>query len=398
LLVEVRFMHALLLALFLQGPVDNAVHIVMRSQHIAGLSLGIARDGKVLYARGYGERDTLRHLPANAGTVYRIGSLTKMFTARAVEQLADRGKLGFDRPAARYLPHFPWNARVTVRDLLAQRSGIPSYTDEAALNPYAWYAPSQLVGAVGAQPLQFPAGSRFAYSNTNYVLLGMIVQHASRMPFEDYLNEHVAAPLRLRNTRYGDQPDEALGYTWDGRDYLRATASSPAYAFAAAAMTSNVGDLLRFLRTVRSPYYGLMQSEQFGSRVWYASGNVNGYSAFAFVVPQTGDEAVILCNADAVDLAPLALDVISALQGSTQQNGFGPAQNEDPKITVQVRRRATALFAPLQIALLEFIQRETEGPQTTVVYRVTLSDGSRLLLRAPVAADGSLGEISLTPL
>jgi len=391
-------MHALLLALFLQGPVDNAVQIVMRSQHVAGLSVGIAHDGHVVYARGYGERDTLRHLQADSQTVYRIGSLTKMFTARAIETLASRGKLGMERPAARYLPGFPWGGGVTVRDLLEQRSGIPSYTDDDALNPYAWYAPAQLVGAVAREPLQFAPGAQFAYSNTNYVLLGMLAQRIAHVPFEDYVNAHVAAPLRLLRTRYGDQPGEALGYTWDGREYLRATPSSPAYAFAAAAMSSNVPDLLRFLQTVRPPYYGLMQSEQFGSSVWYAGGNVNGYSAFAFVAPQTHDEAVILCNADRVDLAPLALDVLAAMRPRGEQSGFGPAQNENPAITARVRARAADLFAPLQIALLEFLGRETKEQVTNVIYRVTLSDGSRLLLRAPLAAGGSLGEISITPL
>lgn len=391
-------MHALLLALALRGPIDSAVALVMRSQHIAGLSLGVARRGQTLYERGYGERDVLRHLPAQADTVYRIGSLTKPFTARAIETLAKKGKLGLDRPAARYLPRFPWGDEVTVRDLLAQRSGIPSYTDDPALNPYAWYHPSQLAGAVAHQPLQFAPGTRFAYSNTNYVLLGMIAQRVSGEQYEDFVNRHVVAPLNLRDTRYGDQPAEALGYTWDVGAFVRATPSSPAYAFSAAAMTSNVPDLLRFFDTVRAPYYGLLQDERIGGAVWYASGNVDGYSAFAFIVPQTGDEAVILCNADRVDLAPLALDVLHALEPPSAQIDIGPPQNEDPAITSQMRQRATALFAPLTIALLEFISGENAPTGRSVTYRATLSDGSRMLLRAPVSAGGNLGEITITPL
>lgn len=391
-------MHALLLALFLQGPVDNAVQLVMRSQHVAGMSVGIAQHGQTIFERAYGERDVMRHLPAQTRTVYRIGSLTKMFTARAIETLARRGKIGLDRPVARYLPGFPWDVGVTVRELLAQRSGIPSYTDDPQLNPYAWYAPAQLVGAVAGQPLRFAPGSQFFYSNTNYVLLGMLVQRVTHVPFEDYVNGHVAMPLHLRSTRYGDQPDEAIGYTYADRDFVRATPSSPAYAFAAAAMTSNVPDLLRFLATLRPPYYGLMQSEQFGANIWYASGNVDGYSAFAFIAPDTGDAVVILCNADKLDLAPLALDVLAALAPQRRQNGFGPPQNEDPRITAQVKQRASTLFTPLTVTLVEFLERETIGQTTVVVYRVTLSDGSRVLLRAPVGADGSVGEISITPL
>lgn len=390
-------MHALLLALLLQGPVDSAVHIVMQSQHIAGLSLGIARNGQVLYTRGYGERDVLRHLDAQPGTVYRIGSLTKMFTARAITTLAEHRKLGLERPAARYLPRFPWGDAVTVDDLLAQRSGIPSYTDDPALNPYAWHDPWQLVNAVAAKPLLFTPGSQFMYSNTNYVLAGLIVQRISREIFEDYVDAHVVAPLHLQSTRYGDQPGEALGYTWNDGNFTRATPSHPAYAFSAAAMTSNVPDLLRFLDGMRTPYYGLLQSEQMGAAVRYASGNVDGYSAFAFVVPDTGEEAVILCNADKVDLGPLALDILAALHPSVAQSGFGPARNEDPQITARVRARAAQLFAPLQIRLLEYLSSESGNAGLRVTYRVTLSDGTRLLLSAPVQANGMVGELTITP-
>lgn len=391
-------MHALLLALLLQGRVDSAVRIVMQTQHIAGLSIGIARGGHTLYAQGYGDRDVLRHAPAQADTVYRIGSLTKMFTARAVTTLAGNHKLRLDLPVARYVPGFPWGNRVTVEQLLAQRSGIPSYTDDPALNPYAWHDPWQLVAAVGREPLLFAPGTHYAYSNTNYVLLGMIVQRITRTPFEDYVNRHVVGALHLLHTRYGDQPDEALGYTWNGRQYMRAVPSHPAYAFSAAAMSSNVPDLLRYLDTMRAPYDGLLQSEQFGSGVWYASGNVDGYSAFAFIVPKTGEHAVILCNADKIDLTPLALDVLAALAPSPHGAAFGPARNEDPQVTAQMRRRAAALFSPLQITLLEYLNTETINGESAVTYRVTLSDGTRLLLHAPVQANGVLGELSITPL
>ncbi len=390
-------MHALLLAFSLQGRVDDAVAIVMRSQHVAGMSVGIAQNGRIVYARGFGEADALRHEEARPDTVYRVGSLTKMFTARAVLLLAERRKLNLDRPAARYLPEFPWGGNVTVRDLLAQRSGIPSYSDDPSLNPYAWYAPAQLVGAVAAQPLVFAPGTQFAYSNTNYVLLGMIAQRIGGEPFEDFVNTRVIAPLHLQNTRYGDRAGEALGYSWDGMAFQRETPSSPAYAFSAAAISSDVPDLLRFMRTVPAPYYGLMQNERFGADVWYASGNVNGYSAFGFLIPATGDEAVMLCNADKVDLAPLALDLVAALR-PTAGSAIGPAENEDPRVTAAMRERARTLFAPKAVALLEFLRSERAAGATTVEYRVTLSDGTRLLLRAPVRADGSLGAVAVTPL
>jgi hypothetical protein len=189
-----------------------------------------------------------------------------------------------------------------------------------------------------------------------------------------------------------------VGYKWNGTVFIAATPSSPAYAFSAAAMTSDVPDMLRFLATMRAPYYGMMQSEVLGSSIWYASGNVDGYSAFAFIVPQTQYEAVMLCNADRVDLAPLALDVLAALPSGTSGSGFGPAQNEDPRITAQVKDRVNAMYAPIRVTLVEFLGRETRDASTAVVYRVTLSNGTRINVSAPILANGTLGKLSITPL
>lgn len=282
----------------------------MRTQRVAGLSIGIARDGRTLFERGYGKSDLGREIDAGPDTVYRIGSLTKPFTAYAVAQLAAQGRVSLQDPVSAYVP-LPWQG-VTVEDLIRQRSGIPSYSNDSALDPRASYTPEALVESVAGIPLHFVPGTQFEYSNTNYVLLGEIVERASHMPYPEYLQNAVLAPLQLRATRYGDQPGAAHGYA---RNTLRTPVapSSLSYAYAAAGMTSNVPDLLRWLGLAREPYYGYLQADVAGTGVRYATGNVPGYSALEMLVPQTGDRIAILTNADTLDLLPLVQDVLRAL-------------------------------------------------------------------------------------
>ena len=284
----------------------------MRTQHVAGLSLGIEHAGRVLDERGYGFSDFSKGTRANAQTVYRIGSLSKAFTAAAALRLAQQGKLSLNDPIGRYV-EAPWRTPISIDDLLSHRSGIPSYSDLATLDKYRTYAPEDLVAAAAARPLAFPPGTQFAYSNTNYVLLGLLIERVSGMTYADYLQTHIFAPLDLRNTVYGDQAHEARGYARDTLN-LPVRQTSTAYAYAAAGISSNVPDILRFLVTIDAPYYGLFQTTMYGYDVYYASGNVNGYSGFVLIDVQTKDEIVILTNADALDLAPLAMDVFAALE------------------------------------------------------------------------------------
>lgn len=294
-----------------QNALDSAVALVMRTQHIAGISLGIARGSSVLYENAYGLRDPLRGLPAQTQTIYRIGSLTKPFTAAAVVELAAQGRLKFDDDVSRFIA-IPWHAPITVADLLLQRSGIPSYTD-TALDSHGAYSPADLINAVAAKPLQFDPGTAFAYSNTNYVLLGMAIERIAGAPYAKALEAHVIAPLGLTDSRYGDPPGEAPGFAWNGAGWSPASRNSLSYAYAAAGLSSNIGDLLRFLPTLRAPYDGMLAGSVYGHPVRVAWGNVDGYSAFALRAPQSGVTIVLLSNEDRVDLLPLAKSIFAVL-------------------------------------------------------------------------------------
>ncbi len=316
--------HAALLALALSsrttGRIDHIVRYVMGDHHIAGLSLAIVRDGRVIYARGYGFADRRRTIRTQTGTIFAVASLEKPFVAALVLRLAERGKLSLDDTLGKYVPWYA-NARdVTIRDLLANESGIPDYAqlpgfERGARNPVS---PEDLVRRVSSLPLDFRPGTRWRYSNTDYVLLGMIVQDVTHVPLAAWLHRDLLGPLRLRATA-----------TWQpivpeaGRAEGSIAAGSPTLAFAAADLESNAPDLARWMddlllgRVVNARDLhrmlggmGFIAGHFDGLAVAWHSGYIEGYSSYMAIVASKHLGVVILCNQDKVDLGPLALSIL----------------------------------------------------------------------------------------
>jgi len=176
--------------------VDSYIEKSMSRQHIPGLSLVILRDGRIVKAKGYGLASVQFHVPASPETVYELASATKPLVATAIMILVQDGKISLDDKISAYVENTPdaWKS-ITIRNLLTQTSGM-----SAALN--------------------FAPGDKWSYSNTGYVLLGMIIQKVSGQTYDAFLDEHVFKPLGMTNTRR-DVPDEvvpnrAIGYLWTG--------------------------------------------------------------------------------------------------------------------------------------------------------------------------------------
>jgi D-alanyl-D-alanine carboxypeptidase len=202
-----------------RARVDALVQSTMAHQHLPGLSLAIARGGTRIYERGYGYRDLARRIPADVGTVYNIASCTKQFTASAIMLLQQEGKLKLDDRLSRYLPEFRYGRGITLRELLTHTSGLPDYAD---LNDLPHRATArQFVDLVRDAPLDFPPGTQFEYSNTNFVILGMIVEQVSGMSYSNFLSRRIFGPLGMNATTTRvvpeSQSDGAIGYTYDGK-------------------------------------------------------------------------------------------------------------------------------------------------------------------------------------
>jgi CubicO group peptidase (beta-lactamase class C family) len=196
--------------------VDRYVRAELARQRIPGMSVAVLRGDSVLLARGYGFADIEHRVPAADSTIYQSGSLGKQLTAAVVLLLAGEGKLGLDQSIRRYLPEGPraWQA-ITVRHLLTHTSGIPDYTD-STVDYRRDYTEAQLVAVAARLPLQFRPGATWSYSNTGYVLLGIIVRRVSGEFYGDILRERILQPLGMRTARVISErdivPNRASGY------------------------------------------------------------------------------------------------------------------------------------------------------------------------------------------
>ena len=198
------------------GPVDAFVRAERERQKVPGVAVAIVRGGEVVKAQGYGLANVEHQVPAKPGTVFQSGSVGKQFTSTLVMLLVEEGKLALSDPLTKFFPDAPasW-AGITLRHLLTHTSGIPDYGPQT-VDYRRDYTEDELARlAFGLKP-EFPPGSRWSYSNTGYVLLGIVVGKASGRFYGDLLAERVFAPLGMRTARVISEddivPDRAAGY------------------------------------------------------------------------------------------------------------------------------------------------------------------------------------------
>lgn len=196
--------------------IDSVVQAEMRRQHIPGVAVAVVRKGDVMLAKGYGEANVEHHVPVTPATVFESGSLGKQFTSAAVMLLVEDGRVRLEDSITKYFPGAPARWRgITVRHLLTHTSGIPDYTTDA-MDYRRDYTEDELATmAFGLTP-EFPPGSRWNYSNTGYVLLGIIVHKVSGQFYGDLLAERVFRPLGMQTARIISEedivPNRAAGY------------------------------------------------------------------------------------------------------------------------------------------------------------------------------------------
>ncbi len=329
----------------LRTRVDSLAEAFRREAPAVGLTVGVVRGSDTITLRGYGLADRATNRPAAAGTVYRVGSITKQFTAAAVLQLVEQGRLRLADTLGAHLPQYPRWARVTLRQLLNHTSGIPNYTASAAWAPRMRDAlpPDTVLAFVAEAPMQFAPGTRFAYSNTNYFLLGRVLERAAGRPYADDARLRFFAPLGMGTAAYCPDepaaPDDARGYDGPGtpRPAQPLSMTSP---YSAGALCMSVPDFLRWQsaltggRVVAPATYarmsaadslasgapigygwGLMPGVLAGHRVVGHGGDINGFSADQLWLPDDSLRVVIFTNT--LNSAPsrLALNIARAALG-----------------------------------------------------------------------------------
>jgi CubicO group peptidase (beta-lactamase class C family) len=194
--------------------IDALMSRATRTQHLAGASLAIGIGGIPVFARGYGYRDLARRLPATPETIYNIASMSKQFVAASILMLQGEGKLDIDDPIAKYVPGIPHGDKITIHEVLDHTSGLSDYLDLIDNNTLT---PARVHAALRRLTLRFPPGTRYEYSNSNYIIAGLVVEKASGMPYDEFVRSRIIGPLGLRSTTLGtsplDLPNGSVGYT-----------------------------------------------------------------------------------------------------------------------------------------------------------------------------------------
>lgn len=227
---------------------DEYINRYVKNNQFSGAVL-VARGGKVVLSKGYGMANYELDVANVAQTKFRLGSITKQFTAMAILQLQEKGLLSVDDPVTKYFPDYKIAEKVTIHHLLSHTSGIHSFTSDPGYGQIMTL-PSPVEKTIARfkdKPLDFAPGEKWDYSNSGYILLGAIIEKVSGKSYEAYLKENIFDPLGMVNTGY-DHSDvilknRAAGYQINGSKMINAPYLDMTIPHAAGALYSNVEDL-----------------------------------------------------------------------------------------------------------------------------------------------------------
>lgn len=286
-------------------------------------SVLVAKGDKVLFEMSAGWANAEWRIPNSATTKFRLGSVTKQFTATAILLLEERGKLSVDDPVGKHINgvRAAWQP-ITLRHLLTHTSGIPDFTELPANNKewrFSGLAPSMLVERIRDLPFDFEPGARFKYSNSGYVLLGWIVELVSGQTYREFVKQSIFGPLGMADSGYDSSvaitPQRASGYEAGARGLRNANYIDMRTPHGAGGLYSTTGDLLKWaqglfggkllqpgsLEKMTTPAkdgyaFGLRVGTKNGRKRFAHVGGIDGFGSWLAYYPASGVTIVVLSN------------------------------------------------------------------------------------------------------
>jgi len=369
------------------AKVDALVAERLAKPDAVGFSVGIAQQGKVLLAKGYGLAEAEFQTPATAATRFRIGSISKQFTAALVMRLVEQKKVALGDGLEKYVPDFPLQGKkVTVHQLLNHSSGIPSYTD---VGP-AWeklnaleMSHTELLAFVAGKPFDFEPGADWRYSNTGYYLLGVLLEKVHGKPYAQIVQEELAVPLALANTRYDSNSEivanRAQGYTMRGGARANDDPLGMSQPGAAGGLLSTGEDLVLWsialaggkfvaaesyaqmtaplvLASGRDTRYGfgLVRGDFAGQPSIHHGGGINGFNSMLLHLEKQDLHVAVISNCERASSDKLAKAIVQAVLG------LQPFVPKDLAVPGPVREKFAGAFAFADIGLTLQITQEGE--------------------------------------
>ncbi len=317
-----------------------------------GAAIIVRKDGRTIFRKGYGMADLELGVPVDPGMVFRLGSITKQFTAVAVLLLAQEGQLGLQDEITKFLPDYPTQGkRITVEHLLTHTSGIQSYTDMPEWLPL-WrkdFTLKELIDFFKDKPMQFDPGKSWAYNNSGYILLGAIIEKVSGKTYANFVEERIFKPLGMKGSYYDNTeriiPRRIPGYQTGQGGFVNAPYLSMTQPYAAGSLASTVDDLAvwsdavfagklvrrEWLDRAFTPYrlangesagygYGWSVGDFAGRRSIEHGGGINGFTSYEMTFPEDGLFLAILTNSaiEGRDPEPRAVKIAWLALGLTE--------------------------------------------------------------------------------
>ncbi len=346
-----------------QRKIDEIATQTLASMGAPSASIAVVKNGQIVYAHAYGFADLEQKTAARPDMPYCIGSISKQFTAAAMLMLVEQGRLSLDDPVAKFLPDLTRAREVTLRELLSMTSGYQDYwpQDYVMPNMLKPTTAQQIVDGWARIPLDFDPGTKWQYSNTNYVIAGLVIEKASGMRLMDFLQKRVLTPLHMESAgnmhQAKDNPRNPIGYLKYALGPARpAPKEGTGWMFAAFELAMTAADLARWDislmdQTLLKPTsyremeketllkngvgarygLGLEVSLQGGRRVLAHNGEVSGFVAENYVYPDDRAAIVVLTNLDASSAAGEIVRKIQPL--------LFPVQDEKKEERLQLARK-----------------------------------------------------------
>lgn len=332
----------------LAAKIDAIAARTLQGPNVVGLSIAVGRGDQVVFSKGFGKADLEFGVPVDKDTMFRIGSVTKQFSAAAVMKLVEQGKLSLDDTLGTLMPEFPEAChKITLRQLLNHTSGMWSYTSDGKFmtrDASLELTPTEMIALFKDHALDFEPGTGWSYSNSAYYLIGEIVAKASGVPYPKFLQDEFFTPLGLTRTRYDSNREvianRAQGYSYEGGTMMNDRAIGADVPGAAGSLISNAEGLVRWNialaggRAVSAESYAVMTTPVIlpdgrdakyglglGIDTWEGRNRFShggGIFGFASDLEYLADDALtvaVISNCDGFSPGKLALEIARAALG-----------------------------------------------------------------------------------
>lgn len=266
-----------------------------------GISVLVAQKGQIVYRKAFGSANLELTVPLSTGMVFNLASITKQFTAVAILQLLEQGRISLHDSLQKFIPDFPSKGHtITIEHLLTHTSGIKDYLqlNYSGQNMERWdFTPKQVIDSFKNYPLNFTPGTRFSYSNSGYFLLGYIIEKLTGKRYQNYIMDNLLKPLGLTHTCFDSDgniiPGRVNGYRKEDAGFKNADYWSPTIEYAAGGLISNVDDLLKWHNGLYS--YQVLKKETLQKAFipfQLADGTTTGYGYGWFVKTSNGIQSI----------------------------------------------------------------------------------------------------------